>query len=874
VSGPAPQLTEALRDRYTIERELGRGGMATVYLAHDHRHDRLVALKLLHVELAHTLGPDRFQREIRLAAGLQHPHILTVLDSGEAAGLLWYTMPYVEGESLRDRLRRERQLPLDEALRIATEAARALDYAHRHGVIHRDIKPENILLSRDGDTLVADFGVGRTLSGATGDLTETGLVVGTPHYMSPEQAAGQRELDGRTDLYSLACVLYEMLAGEAPFGGPTAQLVLARRLTETPRPLTQVRETVPPPVSLAVQRALARVPADRFPSTAEFARALAVTQAPAPPAGFRIPRRRAPWGVVVLAIAILLGLALLSLLFRGHPGAESASPTRLAVLPFENLGDSADAYFADGVADAIRGKLTALPGLEVIASSSSNQYRRTTKRPEQIGRELEARYLLVGRVRWARAEDGTSRVQVRPELVDALSGAERWGEAFEAPLTDVFAVEAQIAGKVAEALDVALGTREQEALGARPTSSLEAYDAFLRGDEISRGASTNNPTALQAALPYYRRAVALDSGFALAWTRLARVHALLYNPNFYLPADSAAATRSAARALALAPSLPDARLALGEYYRRVEGNEEAALEQYEIGRRLAPSDGRFLAPMSLADQSLGRWEDAVAHAREGFRLDPRFSPPARYLSRALAFLRRYDEALAAADQAVTLDPISPDAAWAKAVVHIARGDLAAAQAVYREVSPPIPRPTLVAFMSQFWELAWTLEPADLDLLVSLSPAEFGDDRAGWGLCLAMGWALKGDTARSRAYADSARTGYEQLLRANPRNAQAYGLMGLGLAYAGRYDEAVAATRRSVALLGPEADRYIGIYNQLQLARVYAIAGRLEEAEAELERLLRVPSYLSPGWLRVDPTFAALRGRPRFERLVGQRPQGR
>ena len=849
--------------------------MATVYLAHDRKHDRLVALKLLHVELAHTLGLDRFQREIRLAAGLQHPHILTVLDSGDAAGLLWYTMPYVEGESLRDRLRRERQLPLDEALRIATEAARALDYAHRHGVIHRDIKPENILLTRDGDTLVADFGVGRALGGDTGGpLTDTGLVVGTPHYMSPEQATGQRELDGRTDLYSLACVLYEMLAGEAPFGGPTPQLVLARRLTETPRPLTQVRETVPEPVSLAVQRALARVPADRFPSTAEFARALALAPVPTSPAGVRTRRQRVPLGLVVLGITILLGLALLSLLLRGHSGAESATATRLAVLPFENLGDSADAYFADGVTDAIRGKLTALPGLEVIASSSSNQYRRTTKRPEQIGRELEARYLLVGRVRWARAEDGTSRVQVRPELVDASSGAERWGKAFEAPLTDVFAVEAEIAGKVAEALDVALGTREQEALGERPTSSLEAYDAFLRGDEISRGASTNAPAALQAALPYYRRAVALDTGFALAWTRLARVHALLYNPNLYLPADSAAAARAAARALALAPSLPDTRLALGEYYRRVEGNQDVALEQYEIGRRLAPSDGRFLAPMSLAYQSLGRWEDAVTHAREGFRLDPRFSPPARYLSRALVFLRRYDEALAAADQAVTLDPTSPDNAWSKAVVHIARGDLAAAQTVYREVSPPIPRPILVAFMSQFWELVWTLEPADLDLLVSLPPAEFGDDRGEWGLCLAMGWALKGNTARSRAYADSARIGYERQLRANPRNVQAYGLMGLGLAYAGRYEEAVAAARRSVALLGPEADQYIGIYNQLQLARVYAIAGRLAEAEAELERLLRVPSYLSPGWLRIDPTFAALRGRPRFERLVGQRPQGR
>jgi len=209
-------LREALSQSYALERELGRGGMATVYLAHDLRHDRPVALKVLLPELAATLGPDRFQREIRLAARLQHPHILTVHDSGEAAGQLWFTMPFVEGESLRDRLLRERQLSVDDALRIGTEAARALDYAHQHGVVHRDIKPENIMLTSDGSTLVADFGIARALGGDDG-LTQTGFSVGTPAYMSPEQAAGDKALDARTDIYSLASVLYEMLAGEPPF---------------------------------------------------------------------------------------------------------------------------------------------------------------------------------------------------------------------------------------------------------------------------------------------------------------------------------------------------------------------------------------------------------------------------------------------------------------------------------------------------------------------------------------------------------------------------------------------------------------------------------------------------------------------------------
>src|SRR5262245_46749629 len=239
--------------------------MATVYLAHDVRHDRPVALKVLHPDLAQTLGPERFQREIRLAARLQHPHILTVLDSGDAGGRLWFTMPFVEGESLRDRLRRERQLPVDDALRIAREAAQALQYAHDHGVIHRDIKPENLLLTRDGNTLVADFGIARGLdAGGAGNekLTDTGLVVGTPAYMSPEQAAGDRTLDARSDVYSLASVLYEMLAGEPPFSAPTLQAMIVKRLTEPPPSVRGPRPAVPESVDQAIRKALAPLAAD------------------------------------------------------------------------------------------------------------------------------------------------------------------------------------------------------------------------------------------------------------------------------------------------------------------------------------------------------------------------------------------------------------------------------------------------------------------------------------------------------------------------------------------------------------------------------------------------------------------------------------
>src|SRR5215467_11551292 len=271
------RLTAVLSDHYRIDRELGQGGMATVYLAHDVRHDRKVALKVLRPELAAVIGAERFLREIKTIASLQHPHILGLIDSGEVNGTAYYVMPFVEGESLRDRINREKQLPIPDAARIATEVASALDYAHRHQVIHRDIKPENILL-HDGSALVADFGIALALSSAGGSrMTETGMSLGTPHYMSPEQAMGQREITARSDVYALGCVTYEMLAGEPPFTGPTAQAILAKVLTEKPASIRRARERVPEPVEAAVFSALEKLPADRFGSAGEFAQALTST---------------------------------------------------------------------------------------------------------------------------------------------------------------------------------------------------------------------------------------------------------------------------------------------------------------------------------------------------------------------------------------------------------------------------------------------------------------------------------------------------------------------------------------------------------------------------------------------------------------------
>ncbi|HEU5039473.1 MAG TPA: serine/threonine-protein kinase, partial [Gemmatimonadales bacterium] len=553
-------LTSAFAPHYELERELGRGGMATVYLGRDLRHERFVAIKVLHPTIAAAVGAERFLREIRIAAQLQHPHILPVFDSGECAGRLWYAMPYVEGESLRDRLRREGALPLGTALRVAREVAEALDYAHRHGVVHRDIKPENILLA-DGQAVVADFGIARPIdTGNETGITLAGVVVGTPAYVSPEQGAGSIRLDGRSDLYSLGCVLFEMLVGEPLFTGPTPQAVIERRFLD-PSPLL---ERLPPAVPAHVRAVLARLLAqhreERFESGARLAAALAdermASQATAPleasgaapgfrrsarqaaaaePAAPGMPRSsgrrriRAPLAMMTLGLGFLLGLGVLFGWLRSHAVQGEIGPKRLAVLPFDNLGDSADAYFADGVTDAVRGKLAGVPGLQVIASASANEYKHTRKPPQLIARELGVTYLLVGKIRWQKGGGRVNRVEVSPELIELTDhGAPttRWQQPFDASLTDVFQVQADIASRVTEALNVALGESQRETLDEPPTHNVAAYDAYLKGEELLK--SGVDIATLSRAVAEYEEAVTLDSTFVVAWAQLSRAHSYLY----------------------------------------------------------------------------------------------------------------------------------------------------------------------------------------------------------------------------------------------------------------------------------------------------------------------------------------------------------
>jgi serine/threonine-protein kinase len=595
------QVTKALAGRYRIEGVLGEGGMATVYLAEDQKHQRKVAVKVMRPELAATLGADRFLREVQIAAKLQHPHVLPLFDSGESGGVLYYVMPLVEGESLKDRLAREGALPPDDALRLAREIAEALSYAHKRGIIHRDIKPANILLS-EGHALVADFGIARAVEDGSGQaLTKTGLAVGTPQYMAPEQATGERDVDGRADVYATGAILYEMLAGEPPFTGSNARAILTKSLTERPKPITQVRAGLVPILDTVVQKALAKSPDDRYATAADFVAALDASRSqssgalPAitPPQATQVvpavgSRRSTVLRVVGIGAIALVAAGGAWFALRGRrPGPlPHAGPARVVVLPFTAQGAGVEDYLVQGIADEVRGKLTGMRGLQLIAPASAQAYKGSTKSPQEIGRELGADYLLGGIVQISGAgADRTLKVTTR--MIDAQVGNTRWQHDFEGRMLDVFKLQADVAEGTAAALGLPPVSSEQTALARRATGNVDAYMLFLK----ARSLTSRDPATLREAVGNLEQAISLDDKFAEAWALLSVTSSFLYSNGSRDPQVAARSREAYERAMTLEPSGHRGLVAKARYQSSIDADPAGAretLDRRSASRRTTP----------------------------------------------------------------------------------------------------------------------------------------------------------------------------------------------------------------------------------------------------------------------------------------------
>lgn len=642
-------LERALAERYTVGRELGRGGMATVYLAHDLKHDRPVALKVLRPELSTALGPERFLREIAVTARLEHPHILPLLDSGDAGGLLYYVMPYVEGESLRDRLSRERQLPLDDALQIAREVADALSYAHGHGILHRDIKPENILLA-GGHARVADFGIALAMKAAREQsLTVTGLAVGTPIYMSPEQASGERVLDARSDVYSLACVVYEMFAGQPPFTGATAEAILARKSLEPVPSLRVVREAVPAEVEDAVIRALAKVPADRFPSASQFANALA--------RGRQTLRRASPTTERKHARRLLVaGATALVALMAGWYGFTRVGPPSLrvdaiAVLPLDNFtGLTAQQHFIDAMHEAVIAELAQIGALTVKSRQSVLRYRDAEKSIPEIAKELDVDAVVGGSVFLS-----GDTVRIRVQVLQARPTERHlWAGSFQRDFRNVRELHGEAARAIAEQIEVAVTPDELRRLTrARPVNP-SAYQAWLRGWATL---SQTSSASARRCIAHAEEAVAIDSEYAPAHAlaavcRIFLAYVAPTPPEAVFPKVKAAAQR----AIQIEPSLGAAHATLAGALWLYDWDWSGADHAFRQAIALAPSEGGAHWQYGFFLASMGRHDEALAHARRAELLNPGAPAERQNVAMVLYLARRYDEAIDQAKRTIDLTP--------------------------------------------------------------------------------------------------------------------------------------------------------------------------------------------------------------------------
>ncbi|HZF08087.1 MAG TPA: protein kinase [Thermoanaerobaculia bacterium] len=888
-----PRLIGRVVSHYRILEHLGGGGMGVVYKAEDAKLHRTVALKFLAAELTRNpAAKERFLHEARAASALDHPNICTIFEVDETLeGQLYLAMAFYDGETLEDRIFRG-PLPPVEAIDIALQVARGLARAHESGIIHRDVKPANIIVTLRGEAKIVDFGLAK-LAGQVG-LTRTGASMGTPTYMSPEQADG-KAVDFRTDLWSLGVLLYEMVTGRKPFSGDHPQAILHALLHSEPEPPSRLVPAVSQALERVIAGCLTKDPGRRYASAQELIAALTpllessqeVTLGPGvpPPAVSPTrptrPARRPPVRAVVALLLLLCLLALGGAYFlrRGLVSASpGASPSgfdsrRIAVLPFENLGPPEDAYFASGITEEITSRLASIHGLAVISRTSALQYEKVRKSIREIGRELGVDYVLEGSVRWEHpplGSRGPSHVRVTPQLIRVADDTHLWAERYDRTADEIFKVQSDIAERVTAQLNIHLLQPERQFLGSRPTANLEAYQAYLRGRVHLTGFATlySQEAGIKASQAF-ERAVALDPGFAEAWAGLALTDASIFQGGFdpshrFLDRAKLAVDRS----LSLAPQLPDAHIAKGYYLYWSARSYDAAIRELTIAAAAPSKRGEVAEAMGYIRRRQGRFEESIAELEKAFALDPRNPNLALSMGEIEMLLRHYDRAERYLDTSIAVDPDQLIGYLQKSSNRLLwRGSVAEAREILA-AAPPADDPymALAAFSLDTFERSYdkALKQLQAIPLVSFSDADFVYPKA-----LLMGelLRLRGEPQPARAAFEEARQILERKLLAQPGDARLHSALGIVFAGLGRRAEALREGRLGVRLNPIESDAIGGTQRRLELAQTYALLGDGKAASEQLAYLLSHPALLSVPWIQLDPAWDPIRNDPSFRKLL-------
>jgi non-specific serine/threonine protein kinase len=836
---------------YRILEKLGEGGMGEVYAAEDTDLERKIALKVLPASF--RADPDRlerFRREAKAIAALNHPNIVTIHSVEESKGLCFFTMELVDGKTLGERIP-SGGLSLEEFFELAISLVDAVRAAHERGVTHRDLKPGNIMVTREGRLKVLDFGLAKivardptmeTPQAPTEALTEVGVVLGTIPYMSPEQLQG-KSIDSRSDIFSLGIILFEMVTGRRPFRSGSPAETASSILRDVPTAIPHFRPELPPQLSRVIGRCLERDPSSRFQTAHDLACALEDLRDET------------------------------SMRFEGGMGVSSPGATRpagrqmIVVLPFENLGEPEDKFFADGISEEVTSRLAVVSGLGVISRTSSFQYDTTGKTVKEIGRDLGVDFVLEGTVRWDRPGEGPSRVRITPQLIRVSDDTHLWSDRYDHVLEDVFAVQTEIAEEVIKRLGATILESEKGGLQAKPTENLIAYQAYLRARECVSRADISGEQYRQA-VRMLEQAVSLDPSFAQAFVELSEAHRSLY---FYGYDRSESHLRKAKeavdKALALQPDLPAAHVALGYYFYHGHLDYDRALKEFAVASRGLPNDATLLAAVAYIWRRQGLMEQALTNLKQAVELNPQDDFLVCQVGTSCVDLRRFPEAIQWCERSISIQPDQEAAYLWEMVAHWGNGNFASARSVLDRV-PDRQSPGQVWFrcvqeiLERNYQMAVDqLKGYPLEIIehqYAFVPAD---------LLAGIAYRYMGDPERARGLSERAVNLLEKAVREHPDDPRVRSSLGRALAEVGRKEEAIREAKRACEIHPVSRDAVQGPSWVMDLARTYVAVGDHRAALEQIEYLLSIPCWFSVPYLEIDPEWDPIREHPRYERII-------